>query len=85
MQFCVSVDNGPGQHVDLRGGVVGDGPDRMLEWRPTCEGGACVEFAVTDGAIILRISTNPEATITMTLPEWRAFLTEAKNGRFDEL
>ena len=75
MQFCVSVDNGLGQHVDLRGGVVGDGPDRMLEWRPTCEGGACVEFAVTDGAIILRISTNPEATITnpCTAVEGRRF------------
>jgi hypothetical protein len=64
---------------------VGDGPDRRLEWLRACEGGTCVEFAVTNDTIILRTSTNPEATITMTLPEWRAFLTEAKNGRFDEL
>ena len=67
------------------GGVVGKGPDRRLDWRPACEGGACVEFAATDDTVILRTSTNPEATITMTRPEWWAFLTEAKNGRFDEL
>jgi hypothetical protein len=77
---------GPDQHVYLCwGSLVSEGPDRRLDWRLACEGGQCVELAVTEDSIILRTSTNPEATITMTHPEWWAFLAEAKNGRFDEL
>jgi hypothetical protein len=50
-----------------------------------CDGGACIEVAGFNEAIIMRTSANPDATLTMSRDEWREFLAGAKAGLFDEL
>jgi hypothetical protein len=67
------------------GGVVGDGPDDMLEWRSACESGACVEVASVDEIVIMRVSTATSTTVTMTRTEWEAFIDAAKDGRLDDV
>ena len=52
----------------------------------TCEGGACVEIAAVDDAIMIRSSLNLETTpITLTRKEWEEFLFGVKEGAFDHI
>ena len=54
-------------------------------WHKQCESGACVEIAVQGEVILVRSSTAPETTITLTRAEWQDFLSGAKQGLFDRL
>jgi hypothetical protein len=60
-----------------------------LAWRKaqaSVNNGQCVELARTGGLIAIRDSKNPAGPVLMYTPaEWRAFLTGAKNGEFDDL
>ena len=68
------------------GGVVGQKPGAdQTTWHGRCDGGACVEVAVQGEAVLVRSSTAPEITLTLTRTEWREFLTGAKQGQFDRL
>jgi hypothetical protein len=69
------------------GGTVGREPAGALRWhkgRP-CDGGACVEVAVTGEEILVRTTVSPDAPIRLTRDEWSAFLASAKQGHFDHL
>jgi hypothetical protein len=44
-----------------------------------------VEIAVQGEAVMVRSSTAPEATLTLTRAEWQEFLSGAKEGLFDRL
>lgn len=50
-----------------------------------CDGGACVEVAVSGEGVILRSSQNPDTTLQMTMDEWRVFVAGVKGGDFDGL
>lgn len=70
------------------GGQMTNGLGSELMWHrvTTCEGGACVEVATTDDAILIRSSRNPDAPpVTVARDEWSEFLTEAKRGALDSL
>jgi hypothetical protein len=68
------------------GGVVGQEPAAdQPAWHRQCDSGACVEIAVQGEAVMVRSSAAPEATLTLTLPEWQEFLAGAKRGLFDRL
>ncbi len=58
--------------------------DRTI-WHGRCDSGACVEVAVKGEAVMVRSSTTPEITLTLTRAEWREFLAGAKQGQFDRL
>jgi Domain of unknown function (DUF397) len=67
------------------GGKVGSAAGEHAWHRMQCDGGACIEVAGFNEAVIMRSSANPDATLTMSRIEWREFLTGAKAGLFDEL
>jgi Domain of unknown function (DUF397) len=69
------------------GGSVTDGSDGELVWhRGICDGGACVEVAMTGDAVMVRSSADPAGTpVTLSRDEWEAFLAEVKEGTFDLL
>lgn len=67
------------------GGVVTDGTYDELTWCSPCEGQACIEFAATDDAVMMRSSANPDVAVTLNRNEWRAFLAGAKDGLLDAL
>jgi hypothetical protein len=68
------------------GGVVEQEPAaNELTWHRLCESGACVEIAVRGEAVMVRSSSAPEATITLSRTEWREFLSEAKQGLLDRM
>jgi hypothetical protein len=68
------------------GGVVGQEPAAdQPTWHTRCDTGQCVEVGVQGEAVLLRCSTAPEATITLTPAEWQQFLAGAKQGLFDHL
>jgi hypothetical protein len=68
------------------GGVVGQAPTAdQATWHRRCDTGACVEIAVQGEAVMVRSSTAPEATLTLTRTEWQEFLAGAKQGLFDGL
>lgn len=60
-----------------------------LDWRKaqlSVDNGQCVELARAGGMIAIRDSKDPAGPVLMYTPaEWRAFLTGAKNGEFDDL
>jgi len=63
-----------------------DGLRGEVTWRRsiTCEGGACVEVAATEDAVMVRNSAEPyEALVTVSHAEWREFLARLKAGTFD--
>jgi hypothetical protein len=59
-----------------------------LVWRrsSTCEGGACLEVAATDNAVMVRNSANPaDVPLTLSHSKWQELLTGVKAGAFDRL
>jgi len=62
-----------------------DGRPDELTWHRVkpCDGGACVEAASLDKAVLMRSSLIPSATLTLSRDEWNAFLVAAKAGHFD--
>jgi uncharacterized protein DUF397 len=58
-----------------------------LQWRTarrSAGNGACVEVAPAPGSIIVRDSKDQDGPLLpYSRGSWRAFLTAAKNGRFD--
>jgi hypothetical protein len=64
-----------------------DGSSGELVWhRGKCDGGACVEVAMTGDAVMVRSSAHPDGTpVTLSRDEWEAFLAGVKEGAFDLL
>jgi len=50
-----------------------------------CDGGSCVEIAAAGEEVLLRSTESPEVLVTLSRGEWRDFLADAKEGRFDHL
>lgn len=63
------------------------GPTGELFWRQgrPCESGECVEVASLGDSIRIRSSANREALLTMSRAEWSEFLSEVKDGLFDDI
>jgi uncharacterized protein DUF397 len=70
----------------LLGGVVGSSIDE-LAWRHgrQCDGGACVELAPLDEAILVRSSKAADVVVALSPDEWLAFCADVKAGLFDGL
>lgn len=61
---------------------------KTLTWRTaiSCDGGACVQVAVDDRAILIGNSRQPGAPVLEYTPdEWHAFVAGIKKGDFDDL
>jgi hypothetical protein len=73
--------------IRASGDKMTDGSSGELMWyRVRCDGGACVEVATTDDAVLVRSSAEPDATpVTLSRHEWEEFLAEVKEGAFDSL
>lgn len=59
-----------------------------LVWRTAarCNGGVCIEIAGATGSVAIRDSKNPGGPVLLfSSDEWRAFLTGAKEGDFDDI
>ena len=69
--------------LNLVGGVVVGGPDGEATWYSSCEGGACMQITATSDEVIMRSSSAPNSTLTVTRAEWQNFLAGAKDGEFD--
>jgi hypothetical protein len=68
------------------GGMVGRAQDQQRWHRSRkCDQGNCIEIIVSTEMVMMRSSTDPNRTLTMSRDEWRAFLIRAKDGDFDEL
>jgi hypothetical protein len=67
------------------GGAVSYDAAGQPTWHRICESGACPEVATRGDAIMLRSSLSPEAIVTLTRDEWRGFLADVKDGRFDHM
>lgn len=55
------------------------------EWQKSsyCGTNACVEVAITAGAVLVRDSKNPQlAPLSFTTDEWTAFLQGVRAGEF---
>jgi hypothetical protein len=50
-----------------------------------CDGGSCVEIAVTGGEVLLRSTASPAVLLALSRAEWHDFLADAKEGLFDQL
>lgn len=49
-----------------------------------CINGDCVEVRLSDGAVQVRDSKNPEGpTLEFTVTEWQVFTSAVKDGEFD--
>lgn len=62
----------------------------MTPWTTACGNATCIEVRAEndDGIVAIRsthVSVDGHDTIWCTPDEWRAFLTGAKNGDFDEV
>jgi hypothetical protein len=57
-----------------------------LEWRRSsrCNGGACVEVALTGDGIRVRRAGGPD-DVVLAIPagEWQEFIADVRAGRFD--
>ena len=65
---------------------VGDSNAVALSWRKSSASasGDCVEVAAQTGHVLLRDSKSRQALLLrFTFPEWNAFLSETRSGRFD--
>jgi hypothetical protein len=81
---CLPRRRVQGEHPS--GGAVGQEPAvDQPTWHRQCDGGSCVEIAVQGGAVMVRSSIAPEATLTLTRTEWQEFLAGAKQGLFDRV
>lgn len=61
---------------------------RGLTWRTAlnCNGGACVQVAANDQAVLIGNSTKPRGPVlSYTYDEWHAFVAGIKQGDFDDL
>ena len=58
----------------------------MWQRSSACESGACVEVAITDNAVMVRNSANPDdMLVTESHAVWQEFVAELKDGLFDFL
>jgi hypothetical protein len=60
---------------------LASGFDNSAEWRSSsrCEGGACIEAAAQDDAVLLRESADPGGTVlAFTHPVWRDLTARIK-------
>jgi hypothetical protein len=63
-----------------------DGSSGELMWHRgiLCEGGACVEVAASGDTVLVRTSTDLDATpVALSCEEWWGFLADVKQGAFD--
>lgn len=66
------------------GGRVDQGFPTRLAWRrsSTCDGGACVEVAMSGHRVMVRQSVTPGLTLNFSRDQWRAFLAAIQAGDF---
>ena len=65
---------------------MGDTHEAPLYWRKSgrCDSAACVEVAVTDGAVGVRDGKDPNGAVLWFSPEeWTAFVQGVRHGDFD--
>ena len=63
---------------------LGNLDDKIWRRSSTCEGGACVEVALTsEGDVFLRDRGNSESVLTINRNQWRNFVEATKMGEFD--
>ena len=58
-------------------------PEAELTWRraTACEGGSCVEMAVSNDVVIIRSSANPDTKVTVSNDAWRKSPHKYKSQR----
>jgi hypothetical protein len=57
-----------------------------LVWRSTpCADGACIEVARSGDSVLIRLKQDPDRTLVLSDPEWKAFLSGAIGGAFDDV
>jgi hypothetical protein len=49
----------------------------------SCDGGACVQIASAQEVILVRDSVGPSGPPMFPSAKWRAFISRAKGGEFD--
>lgn len=55
-----------------------------FNWRRACASGACVEVAITNSAVHMRDSTDPDGgQLVFERDVWAAFLHQIRAGEFD--
>jgi len=62
-------------------GILASGLDNVLKWRKSsrCDGGACIEIAIQNHAILLRSSVDPDGPILAFTPTaWRDLIVGIK-------
>lgn len=57
----------------------------VATWRRStrCEGGACVEVALSASAVAVRNSVSPEVSVDFSAPAWQEFVAGVRAGEFD--
>jgi hypothetical protein len=57
----------------------------VASWRRStrCEGGACVEVAVTASTVAVRNSVSPEVSVGFSALAWQEFVAGVHAGEFD--
>ena len=83
--LCLPQERGTGLSFLVGGAVRQDPTTNQPIWQRRCESGACVEIALQGEVVMIRSSTTPEVTVTLTRVEWQEFLVGAKQGLFDQL
>lgn len=66
-----------------REGVLTSSLTKDLKWHKSskCEGGACIETAAQENAILLRNSADPDGTILVVTPAaWRDLIASVKQA-----
>ena len=66
---------------------IQDPPIDSPEWRKSsrCEPSLnCVEIAVVSDTVRVRDSKNPGPSLSFDASEWRRFIAEIKDGRYDQ-
>jgi hypothetical protein len=62
---------------------LASGLDNVLKWRKStrCNGGACIEIAIQDDAILLRSSADPDGPVlAFTSAAWRDLIAGLKQA-----
>jgi hypothetical protein len=62
-------------------------PAGELKWQKgrSCDMGQCVEIAADGKEVLVRSSVSPHVLLALSRGEWRDFLTDAKEGLFDQV
>ena len=72
-------------HVPVGGVVSSPSDEHVWHHGRQCDGGACVEIAPVNEAIMVRSSVRPDTVLTWSRDEWQAFRADVKAGLFDEV